>query len=123
LSAPEFFLGQGNRLPVIKYVLLQPVEGPPGRQPAKRCPIDLTGCTVTFQMVGTDGCCGGRVIGGTATIVDAKGGCVSYAWAAGDTDIAGTYRATWTVTTAAGLKLDFPNNGYIIVSIRPKVGN
>ena len=131
----EFFIGQGNRLPLIQYRLATngsrtraflilptpPIAG--GAPGGPWTPIDLTGCTVTFQMVGIDGSCCGKVIKGNATPIDAKGGAVSYAWAAGDTDIAGNYRVTWTVTnTASGLTEDVPNDGYILLTIRPKVG-
>lgn len=130
----EFFIGQGNRLPLIQYRLAQagsrtrafqilaapPVVGAPG---GPWTAIDLTGCTITFQMVGIDGPCCGKVIKGTATPIDVKGGAVSYAWAAGDTDVPGNYKATWTVTnTGSSLTLDVPNDGYILLTIRPKVG-
>lgn len=116
----QFFIGQGNRLPAMECLLLQPT---PGRRDGKMQAIDLTGATVTFQMSGGDGCCGSSsvTLTGTVTIEDAKGGAVSFSWGSNDTAMPGTYRATWTVTKA-GVALDFPNDGYILVRIRPKVG-
>lgn len=123
MADADFFIGQGNRLPVINYQLFGPQTLAPnhgGR--AARLPIDLTGCTVTFQMTGAEPCCSGAVISGAATILDAKGGSVQYAWRAGETDRSGTYRATWTVRDANGLLMDVPNSDYFLVRIRPKVG-
>lgn len=126
MADADFFIGQGNRLPLITYQLLGPTAVPPNPVARKaRLPVDLTGCTVTFRMEGAEACCHGVVIGtaGAVTILDAKGGAVQYAWAAGDTDRPGTYKATWIVRTAAGLPMDVPNNGYILVRIRPKIGS
>jgi hypothetical protein len=134
MSTSEFFIGQGNRLPLIQYRLaasgsrtrafqIQPLPAMVGGAGGPWTAIDLTGCTITFQMVGIDGPCCGKVIKGTATPIDVKGGAVSYAWAAGDTDVPGNYKATWTITnTSTQLTMDVPNEGYILLTIRPKVG-
>jgi len=111
-----FFLGQGNQLPILTGQLLQ-TDGS-----GRRCPFDLTGWTVTFRMMG-GGRCGGVLIGtaGTITILNARAGTFTYAWAANDSAMPGTYRATATATKA-GASIDFPNDDYATVMIRPKVG-
>jgi hypothetical protein len=64
--------------------------------------IDLTGCTVLFRMVKSDGTGTPKVgssdphTGGLATI-DNVAGQVSYTFASGDVDTAGTYYAWWLV--------------------------
>lgn len=112
----NFFLGQGNQLPVLTGQLLQ-VDGS-----GRRCPFDLTGWTVTFRMMG-GGRCGGVLIGtlGTVTVLVARAGTFTYAWATNDSATPGTYRATATATKG-GLSIDFPNDDYATVMVRPAVG-
>lgn len=70
--------------------------------------VNLTGKTVTFRMVddaGTE-----KVAATSATVDDATAGEVSYSWAAGDVDTAGTYYGYFIVTSSA--KDDtFPHDG------------
>lgn len=108
----NFRIAQGNRLPVLVVRL---------RGPNKQA-LDLTGCTVTVAMT-HDGC--GKVIGsaGVIAFVDARGGVVSYAWAAHDTDIPGVYQAAFTVTDPNGLPMDCPNDDFLEIYIRPKPGH
>ena len=60
---------------------------------------------------------GSLKVDGTATVTNAAGGQVSYAWQAADTDTAGDYYAEWEVTFASGLIETFPNAGYITITI------
>ena len=47
----------------------------------------------------------------------AADGVVEYAWAAGDTDTAGTHLAEFQVTFPGGLPATYPNRGYLLVEI------
>lgn len=107
--ASDFFLVQGNRLPLLDEFLIG----------ANKQPIDLTGLSVIFRMRG-QGNCSGRLIQGAASILDARGGAVRYSWAAGDTDVPGTYLGEWEINVN-GLPMTVPNVDYVTVKIRPKV--
>lgn len=69
-------------------------------------PVDLTNAiSVTYQLkarVGT------KVVSGTATVLYAPLGIVSYAWQTNDTNTPGIYRETWTVAFAGGGNRSFP---------------
>lgn len=47
---------------------------------------------------------------------------VAYTWAAGDTDVAGTYEAEWEIVFATGDVLTVPNDRSMIVEIVPQLG-
>lgn len=120
MATPDFPIGQGNLLPAIMLRCLEPDPNRPGRVRPK----DLTGCTVRFQMSPIEGrCSGGKALDVVAFIIDAKGGVVGYQWVAGDTDVPGLYKAAMQVTDAQGRSMDFPNDGYVLVRIRPKATN
>lgn len=111
-----FFLGQGNQLPILTGQLLQVDES------GRRCPFDLTGQVVTFRMMGSGRCCGVLIgTAGTVAIVDARSGTFTYAWATHDADAPGTYRAVATATKG-GISIDFPNDDYATVMVRPRLG-
>lgn len=59
---------------------------------------DLTGATVAFQM--RDPRSGTFKVNTAATVDDAAGGLVSYAWGATDLDTAGIFVVSWAVTVA-----------------------
>lgn len=116
MATPDFPIGQGNLLPAI---MLRCLEPDPSRIGKVR-PKDLTGCTVRFQMSPIEGRCAGKPLDALASIIDAKGGVVGYQWAAGDTDVPGLFKAAVVVTDGQGRSMDFPNDGYVLVRIRPK---
>lgn len=62
--------------------------------------INLTGCTVRFQMRKSDD--KRFTVNAAASVVDAAGGEVRYDWAANDLNVPGTYLVQWEVT--------FPDN-------------
>jgi len=76
--------------------------------------VNLTGATVTFILRLR----GGTVpVTGTATIVDATGGTVSYATVAGNLDVAGLYNQEWEVTYGNGDKFTYPSDTWNPVRI------
>jgi hypothetical protein len=105
----DFYLSEGNRLPVI----VEDLYGPDGAL------LDLTGATVTFiytlkRQVEPDR-------GGAAVIVSVNGR-VSYAWQVGDSDKPGPYDYQWHVVYADGRAIDVPNaNGYRLLLIQPRL--
>jgi hypothetical protein len=96
-----FNIRQGNTLPVLKVAITQGVVG-------AMSAMDLTGYTAKFDMFDSDGT---KVLSGlTATITDAAGGKVQYAWASGNTATSGLYRGQFDLTrTADGATLTVPN--------------
>lgn len=52
-----------------------------------------------------------------ATIVNAAGGVLEYAWQAGDTDAPGTYRVAFRVLDPSGNPRHFPDDDQLLVSI------
>lgn len=109
MNAPDFPIRQGNLLPLLDFQLLNQDGTAP----------DLTGLTVTFTMRPVAGC-GGPIVSGAAAIIDAKGGFVEYTWQARDTDVPGLYIGEFT-TVIGGKPLSFPNQGYVLVRVTPKV--
>lgn len=85
----------------------------------KRGPVNLTGATVRMFLVQATTGIGHAPFNGDCTVlqgVDSNGritnrGMVSYAWAAGQTDLAGVYRLRWRVTWSSGKVRTFPNSG------------
>jgi len=104
----DFALKQHDRKPPIQATL---TTGPASRP----VPVNLAGCTVKFIMALTAG--GSPVVNGTAVIVDATEGIVSYDWADGDTAVTGSYLAEWQVTDSGGLEWTFPTLTYHTVQI------
>jgi hypothetical protein len=77
-------------------------------------PVNLTGRSVRFLM--RHAVTGTLKVNAAATIVDAENGRVSYAWAAGDTDTPGLYKAEWEVMSG-GLRRTFPPRGYLHIEV------
>ena len=63
-------------------------------------PIDLTGCTVKFQMhvVGEARLC----LDSAAVVTSTTGGLVRYDWAAHDLDDPGSYQSRWRIYNSTG---------------------
>lgn len=62
--------------------------------------IDLSGCTVRFQMRKSDD--HRYTVNAVAQVLDAPAGRVSYSWAANDLSGQGTYVVQWEITYAGG---------------------
>lgn len=100
---PDFYLKQGDRLPVMAATLTT----------SDGSAIDLTAATVNFIYQASDGLTAAVVGAGTVTITDATAGEVEYAWSAADAALdAGTYNAEFEAQIG-GLRITAPNNGYI----------
>lgn len=93
-------------------------------------PIVLTGSTVEFEMVGAvpmlptvtgpAEVLEGTIIPSTDETYSSESptavfatGVVEYRWDTGETDVAGLYRTTWTITRTGGDTETVPNEGYL----------
>lgn len=66
--------------------------------------IDLTNCTVRFQMrLLTDN---RLTVDATATITSTTGGLVRYDWATHDLDVAGEYESRWRIYNTTGGRVE-----------------
>ena len=99
----EFIIRKGDTLPALRMALT-----------ANGVAWDLTGCTVTFQMRPVSGLA--LTVNSAATLVNAAGGIVQYAWQSGETATAGRYDGQWVVTTPAGVQT-VPTAGFVRVVI------
>ena len=102
-----FYLKRGDRLPKMR----RPLLGPDGLA------LDLTTASgVVMHMRNRDGGAVKITAGACAIIAPPTGGVVEYAWAATDTDTAGTFEAEFEVTFS-GLKMTVPNASNVSVRI------
>lgn len=62
--------------------------------------VDLTGCTVRFQMRKPSD--HRYTVNSVATVVNAAGGLVSYSWGPNDLSVPGTYNFQWEITYPGG---------------------
>lgn len=85
---------------------------------AKTTPLDLTNATtVSFIMASAPAEPGTPKVNAACTVIDALNGRVRYAWAAADTDTAGSYSAEFEVTWNDGTVQTVPRQGYLTVTI------
>ena len=77
--------------------------------------VNLTGATVRFKLR-SRGASAAKV-DAAATITNAAGGQVRYAWAAGDLDTAGLFDAEFEVTFGDGTTETFPNDRHLVVQV------
>ena len=114
-----FYIKQGNTSPAILRQL----------QDAGGAPVNLAGASVRFSMASPDGTVriaravaavftGALPGGGMASAVD---GWMRYAWAVGDTAIAGQFNAEFEVTYADASVETAPNAGYEAIHIEKKL--
>ena len=109
-SSPRFVLKVGDTLPVIRVQIVSTFGA-----------ADLTDAVVTFRWWPAGcGCVTPEVVyEAEATIEDAPKGIVSYAWVAGDTDIADTYACEWVVEQD-GKQFTAPNDSAVELLILPR---
>lgn len=101
----SFTMKRGDILPILKVKAIAPGVGGP---------LDLTGATARFKMRTSAGT---SVIDAVATITDAPGGKMEYAWVSGDTATIGSYRAEFEITYPGPVVLTLPNNSYLPIEI------
>jgi hypothetical protein len=105
--AADFVIKQGDTGPAFAYTLVDDdgstvnLTGASGLALTLRSHTQATPVTLT----------------GTASIVNAAGGQVQFAFSAADTGAPGLYQATWNVTLSGGQVRTFPRTGYLWVSI------
>lgn len=100
----------GDTAPIVRAALLDEFAAP----------VNLTGASVKFVMAAS----GDKMVAvdAVATIEEATDGIVTYAWAVGDTDDAGSYVAEFEVTFVDASVQTFPTQGYIDVTIEEDLG-
>lgn len=107
----DFYLKAGN--------LLKPIEATLTNDDGT--PIDLTGATVTFRMIGIEP---GAItkVDATATIVGTPtDGNVRYDWQAGETDEDGMFQGEWIVDPITSNEITVPNVSYVSILISPSI--
>jgi len=82
--------------------------------------VDITGASVLFLM--RDPRTRTLKVSGAMTILDAAGGRVSYAWAAGDTDKAAVYQVEIQVTFSDSTIETFPNTAHHRLEVLKDLG-
>ena len=80
-------------------------------------PVKLTGATVALILKNT---VSNAVVSRAATVIDALGGVVEYAWQASDTSALAVYDAEWRVTWVDGVQT-VPGAGVFQVRIRARL--
>lgn len=111
MARSTFYIRQGDRLPLLRATLEDRVGA-----------VDLSSAgTILFNMRQQNGT---AVITGTAgTYGDNTYGTAEYTWQAGDTAIAGTYRAEFECIFEGDVRETFPNTplNEFIVEVSPQV--
>jgi hypothetical protein len=112
-----FYLKQNDRRPLFVVVLKdnfgEPTEAIVNLTTATSAVFNMRSATTPFAV---------KVNRGTATISNAAGGEVTYAWAAVDTADTGTFHAEVEILWNDGKAETFPNNGYWDVTITDDIG-
>lgn len=107
----EFYIKQTDRLPVIQTYL----EDSNGY-------ADLSSVsTVSFVYKPYYNWTSGTTTTGSASIVSVTSGLVQYNWGTGDVYTPGVFLAEWRATYSDGRESSFPNDGYIVFEIQPRL--
>lgn len=117
--AADFPMTQGNTLPSLAFICLNP----------DKTPADLsaggTSAIIRFRMLDDDE---GSATEAPVVIPGDVAGKVRYDWIAGDTDTPGTMLAEFEVTFPDGRTETFPNgkgdefpSGYVRIKVKPRV--
>lgn len=109
-KAVQFWMKQGDRLPVISATL---------RDAAGEA-VDLTSADVRFIMVNAE--TGVVKVNAPASLVSGAAGTVKYEWGATDTDTVATYYYEWEVTDSSGRKYTFPNQSSLVLEVVDDLG-
>jgi hypothetical protein len=100
---------KNDRLPAISYRLEVPLGSA----------LDLTDAEIRFIM--TSDATGAVKVDALATSDAPTSGVVEYAWAPGDLDTPGSYRAEWRVLMPTGQLITLPDDGYLIITVMPSL--
>lgn len=103
---PDFELTAGDTQPAITAQLTD----------AAGSVVVLTGASVRFRMRNV--VTAAVAVDDQATVTNAATGAVSYAWQAGDTDVAADYAARWVVTWNAGGVTSYPSARDLLVRVK-----
>lgn len=101
----DFTIRKGDRLPELQVTLTD----------STGAVVNLTGLTVRFHMRPLNG--KKASVDAAATLVTPASGVVKYAWAVGDTAVAGTYNGEFEVAFGDGRKQTFPNPSYLRIVV------
>ncbi len=105
----DYTLKQGDLEPAVTGFLID----------STGLPVNVaTATSVTFRMMSV--LTHTEAFSRPATVDDAVGGELSYAWQAGDTDLAGVYYAEFVVTWPSARPQTYPPDGYLTVAINVK---
>ena len=109
--AANFYIKQNDTAPSIEAVLTDSTG---------RAKSLILASQINFNMSTEEG--SSLISLGTASIINATKGIVSYPWQTGDTSNTGIHNAEFQVTYTNGQIETFPNSGYIKVIIREELG-
>lgn len=104
------YMKQGDLLPLMTSILK-----------IDNTPVDLTNATGVQFVMSLAATSADKVNRAASITSPPTAGSVSYSWVTGDTDTPGDYRAEWQVTWAGGKVQTFPGDGYISITVLPKL--
>lgn len=92
---------------------------------AQEGPLDLTTATAVKFLMRLASAAPGSVpkVNAVAAISDAAAGVVTYTWAVGDTDVAGTFEGEFQVTWSDDGVETVPNDTYISIEVVDDLGD
>ena len=108
--AADFTIKSGDTLPVLTDTLTY----------SNGEAVNLTGASLTLTMR-KQTAARAVTLTGTARIVAATKGEVSFTFSAADTATVGEYGASWRVTFSGGETMSFPTSGYLSISVEPSL--
>jgi hypothetical protein len=108
MAAPDFTIKRGDRLPALRATLLR----------SDGTAQDLSAATAQVFIYQDEDQASAAVVGtGTVVVVDAVAGIVEYPWATADTANAGRFLGEFEIQFGAGVRLTFPNGGFILFDV------
>lgn len=108
----DLTIKRGDTKPVLVYPVVD----------AAGVAVNLTGATVKLTMR-TLTSATPAVSNAAVTITNPTGGLVTYSWSAADTAVAGAYLVEFPVTFGDGSTQTYPTDGYLDITIEPKLGD
>ena len=105
VDTDRFYIKEDDTYPLLVNVLKEEIDG-------KLYVKDLTGATVTLNSRNKDSGAA-SITGGSASIVDAKAGKVSFTFSAAQTATPAVYEYEWSVDFGGGSIGTWPTEGYL----------